>query len=461
MALNKKEVSINVAYAMVAQAISLFLSILMSLFVPKILGIEEFGYWQLFIFYTSYSGMLHFGLFDGMYLRLGGKEYSKLDYNLIGSQFHISIFCQTVILTTIALCAIILTDDKNRVFVIVASCLMALVSSISGFVGLIQQAVNKTKINSISVIINRVVFLVILLALLFGKERDYSLYIVGYIVAQTVAMIYCIYSMREIVFSGTQIGRRILGVYWGNMKIGLILTFANIASIFIIGIGRFFIDGNWGIETFGKVSFALTMTHFVLIFVNQVGLVFFPALRRCDPNEIEKFYRKARKAMITYLPISFVFVYPLIWFVHSWLPKYNESIPYFFIMLPLCIYDGRMQLIGYTMLKVLRKERVLLYINLMAVAISCLFCGLSVYVFDNVTLTIISMLVAIVVRAVVTDAYFAKLYSLSVWKSLTLEGVLVTLFISVNLICSWQISLISFLSVYTLYFLLNKFKVQY
>lgn len=460
MAINKKEVSINVAYAMIAQTISLALSVLMSLFVPKILNIEGFGYWQLFIFYTSYSGMLHFGLYDGLYLRLGGKEYSKLSYEIVGTQFRLSVALQVVILSVIALCGITLVEE-NRRFVIVSSCIMALISNVAGFVGLLQQAVNRTKINSISVIINRCSFIIILLSLLFYREKWFGLYIIGYMAAQCMALAYCIYVTRELLFSKNVFTRKILGLFFGNMKIGLILTFANIASIFIIGIGRFFIDGKWGIETFSKVSFALTMTHFVLIFVNQVGLVFFPALRRCNANEIKSFYRKARKTMIIYLPVSFVFVYPLIWFINSWLPKYNESIPFFFIMIPLCIYDGRMQMIGYTMLKVLRKERLLLYINIVAVAISCLFCALSVYVFDNVTLTIIGMLVAIVTRAVITDVYFAKKYSLHVFMPLALEILLVAMFIIVNLTCSWTVSLGLFVAAYMVYFLLNKYKVQY
>jgi len=460
MALNKKEISMNVAYAMLAQVISLFLSILMSLFVPKILGVKEFGYWQLFIFYTSYSGMLPLGLYDGLYLRLGGKVYNRLNHEIIGTQFHMSVLLQAVILAVIASCGISL-GDKNRGFVIVASCAMALISNIAGFVGLILQAVNKTKIYSMSVIINRITFIAILLMLLLNVEKNFSYYILGYIMAQCIATAYCIFKANKIIFSKNVFCRRIVKLYIGNMKIGWILTFANIASIFIIGIGRFFIDDEWGVETFGKVSFALTMTHFVLIFVNQVGLVLFPALRRCDTNEIQRFYRNSRKAMITFLPASFIMVYPLMWFINIWLPNYVESIPYFFLMIPLCIYDGQMQMIGYTMLKVLRKERILLYINLIAVCISGLLCIVSVYVFHNVTATIASVSIAVIVRAIITDIYFAKLYSLRIYSSLLTEFVFVILFIATNLICHWNVSLIAFIATYTFYLFLNKYKIKY
>lgn len=64
----------NILYAFLAQGIALFLSVLMSLIVPKILGVEQYSYWQLFIFYTGYVGFFHFGLNDGVYLRLGGQK---------------------------------------------------------------------------------------------------------------------------------------------------------------------------------------------------------------------------------------------------------------------------------------------------------------------------------------------------------------------------------------------------
>lgn len=66
---NKKKIVSNVMYALMAQGISLILSVLMALIVPKIMGIEEFSYWQLFLFYSGYSGFFHFGLNDGIYLR--------------------------------------------------------------------------------------------------------------------------------------------------------------------------------------------------------------------------------------------------------------------------------------------------------------------------------------------------------------------------------------------------------
>ena len=62
-----------------------------------VLSVNDFGYWQLFIFYTSYVGFFHFGFNDGIYLLNGGKNYDELNYNEIGGAFWISFFVQLIL----------------------------------------------------------------------------------------------------------------------------------------------------------------------------------------------------------------------------------------------------------------------------------------------------------------------------------------------------------------------------
>ena len=50
-----KEFIKNICVAFTAQGISLIASVILSLILPKFLSIEEYGYWQLFIFYIGYK----------------------------------------------------------------------------------------------------------------------------------------------------------------------------------------------------------------------------------------------------------------------------------------------------------------------------------------------------------------------------------------------------------------------
>ena len=79
----------NLQFAFLAQFISIIINLIMYLIVPKIVGTTNYAYWQLFIFYTNYAGFFHLGLVDGIYLRLGGKKYNDLNFNLLGSQLKV------------------------------------------------------------------------------------------------------------------------------------------------------------------------------------------------------------------------------------------------------------------------------------------------------------------------------------------------------------------------------------
>lgn len=74
-----KKLLLNSSYAITSNLLSLLVSTLVILILPKLIGVEEYGYWQLYLFYTSYVGFAHLGWIDGIYLKYGGEEYERLD----------------------------------------------------------------------------------------------------------------------------------------------------------------------------------------------------------------------------------------------------------------------------------------------------------------------------------------------------------------------------------------------
>ena len=66
--LDTRKLASDIIVAFLAQALSIASSVATTLILPKFLGIESFGYWQLFLFYVSYIGFFHLGINDGVYL---------------------------------------------------------------------------------------------------------------------------------------------------------------------------------------------------------------------------------------------------------------------------------------------------------------------------------------------------------------------------------------------------------
>ena len=84
---NKGRFVQNIGYSFASNVLSLLLSSVTVMIVPKLIGVTEYGYYQLYVFYASYTGFFHFGWCDGIYLKYAGIEYDKYNRSLMSSQF--------------------------------------------------------------------------------------------------------------------------------------------------------------------------------------------------------------------------------------------------------------------------------------------------------------------------------------------------------------------------------------
>src|SRR4051794_13524444 len=75
------------SYIFFANILSIVVSTILILIVPKFIGVEDYGYWQLYIFYSSYISYMSLGLTDGAYLRYGGQDYKSLHKPVFVSQY--------------------------------------------------------------------------------------------------------------------------------------------------------------------------------------------------------------------------------------------------------------------------------------------------------------------------------------------------------------------------------------
>lgn len=440
----------NLSLAFSAQAVSLVLSVLMALFLPKLLGLEEFSFWQLFIFYTSYVGLFSFGISDGLYLRMGGKKVDELERSLISTEYLIFLGFQLIVSIVVAMVASVVVD-QDRLYALYGAAFYLFLSNITNFIGFLFQAVNMTYVYSISVVIDKLFFLLIVLCGLIFKINHFEFYMIFYSLGKLSSFLYCRFRGKLVIQRPDFQVRSAINEIILNMKAGIPLMLATIASMLILGVSRSIIDLNWGIEVFGKVSFAITLTNFFLLFINQLSMVLFPVLRKSSDSELIGFYRKARKILGIILPAVFLLYIPLKVLIGWWLPQYRDSLDYFIFLLPICTFDGKMQMLCTTYFKVLRKERFLLLINLSAALISFVLSIVSAYVFNELNLVLFSMTISIAFRSVVSEIYLGKLMETNVLKNIIHELILVITFISFSSFFSLAIGFVLYLSIYLIY----------
>ncbi|WP_058765896.1 hypothetical protein [Exiguobacterium chiriqhucha] len=249
-----KETIKNVKYVLSAQFFSLMLNIVLALIVPKFLGVEDFGYWQLFIFYSGLVGIFHLGLIDGIYLREGGKYYEELNFKSINGQFLVMLSLQFFICLIFFFNLPDVLSDDRKVVLIFTIISIPIVNSYF-FLSYILQAVNKIREYTIGVMVDKVFFLVCVIFLVAIKYTSFEPYIIAFVFSKIISIIYLMIVNKPVLFSVNFNFILIFKETLKNIKIGSLLLFSNLSSLMIIGISRFFIDLNLGIELFGIISF--------------------------------------------------------------------------------------------------------------------------------------------------------------------------------------------------------------
>ena len=198
--------------------------------------------------------------------------------------------------------------------------------------------------------------------------------------AKLCAMLYCVYKGREIVFAGRMAFGTVAREALDSIRIGINLTIANIAGNLILGGGRFIIDRYWGIEDFGEVSFSLTLTNFSFtVRISDFDGTVSSALRQIDEKRQKRLFEMSKHVLNVILPTVFLVYIPAKETLKLWLPQYEASLAYMAILLPMCIFDGKMNLVCATYFKVLRKERFLLYVNIFSMALSIVLSIVGAY----------------------------------------------------------------------------------
>ncbi|HBE87444.1 MAG TPA: hypothetical protein DDW53_22025 [Lachnoclostridium sp.] len=451
----------NLKYALIAQTTATLFSMMMYLLVPKIMGAESYGYWQLFLLYSNYSGFFHLGLIDGIYLKIGGQYYDRLDKSLLGTQLKILIGIHFVLAILVIQVIIHSTLEWERIFVIVAFTIYVIFYTIQNFLGLVIQAVNETKVYSMAVIIEKGICLIGTVILIALKKSDFRYFIVLAVMGIGVNSLFLLIKKKDIALSGLFDFISTIVEMKNNIAIGSVLMFAGIASTFIIGSGRMIVDHYWGIEAFGKISFAISMINMLLLFIRQVSVVLFPTLRQMNFLEQVKVYKKIIDNLSVLLPWAYMAYIPMKVILRIWLPQYDESIKFLSLLLPICLYDGKMQMIFNTYFKVFRKERKLLFVNITSLCISIGLCFAAALYFNDICVVAVALVLGIAIRSMICEVYLnKKLGYLNELRELFYES----LFAIVFMYCAWNfnnfIVVIALTSIYLVYIAGNKKKRQ-
>lgn len=457
MNISLKKFLSNFSITLLANFISMLVSSTAVLIIPAFIGVKEYGYWQLYVFYCSYTAYLSFGITDGVYIRNGGKKYDELNKSQIKAQYFVLLIMNVILTIATFLFLLFFGNDVDKSIVLILSFCSAIIIIPRSLLTMTLLAVNRIKENALITIVDRLVYLSLIMIFLLFKIKSFYFLVIADLIGQLVSSLLAIFLCKDIIF--TKINNSISEILKEtkvNMTIGIKIVVAGLASMLIVGIVRMGIEQNWGVEEFAKVSLTLSVCNILLIFIKAVSVVIFPLLCNSDNNVLNKIYIFSKDSLSIVLLGALVFYYPIKLVLSIWLPQYSDSLKYMAFLFPISLYESKTQLLLNTYFKALRKENLLLLVNIITVLLSVVFSFISIEIMNSIDLAIFSIVLLLFIRCYISEFFLMRALNLSDYINSFIEACVSLSFILFNWTIGGILGMLLYLLVYILYLVLKR-----
>ena len=420
----------DISYSLTSNVMNMLASALVVMIVPKVVGVTQYGYWQIFLFYTGYVGLFHFGWADGLFLRRGGERTENLNAQAITGELILFLVFQ-IIVSVFVITAAMFVSNHYR-YITIAVSLAIVVMNLKTWITMLLQATGQFKSAAINVLTQTTIYFILILLLVLLRVRWFETYVAAFLIAQTATSISGIVQLRPLLskvdYSNVMDS---LSEAKQNIHVGSQLMVANFSALLILGVARLGIQKNWSVEIFGQVSLMLSVANLIMLFINAVSVVLFPTIRRSTVN-ISNLYHRVRTLLMPLLYYVMLLYYPIVLILKIWLPEYKQALPYFSVLMPMMFYQGKFEILSNTFMKSLRLERKLLIINLSSLILSAILTGIFSIVFHLLSGVVISMAIVLAFRSVLSEIIIGRYIEGIKFGQSIFETIVIAIFISMN-----------------------------
>ena len=143
----------SASFSLGANIFSMLVGLFTTLVIPKFVGIEVCGYYQLYLLYVTYCVFLSLGWSEGIYLEIGGKKYTDLNKAELRWQLMAYSAFISVVFLVLSIGAIVLMKASDKRLVFLLSCAAAIIINIESFLTYVVQATDRMLEYSVLIII--------------------------------------------------------------------------------------------------------------------------------------------------------------------------------------------------------------------------------------------------------------------------------------------------------------------
>lgn len=364
------------------QALLLIFGFIQSLIIPKYLSTTDYGYWQLFLLYTTYVGILHLGFLDGILVRWAGKDFEAFREE-IPTTFRFILLEQGV--TVGILIMIVGLVDISYKEIALAVLVNAIIVNLLTFFLFTAQAAKRFKLVTAVNIGRGLLFIIFVLLLLFSGYFSYFSVILATMATGITIVFLFIFNSRDCLFYHTTDRKSLLQYGKENIGIGIFVLLGNFTALIFATIDRLTIGSFFPITQFAVYTFAMTMCGLATIFLQAVSQVFFPYLSGSSAKTRTKAYDLLKSALVIFWAGVLAAYFPFSVGIKYYLLQYSDSLPLMAILLCTIGFSGQINILHANFFKVYRKQRTYFVLAAASLIGAVALNLLSVYLFGTLT----------------------------------------------------------------------------
>ncbi len=425
---NNNQIQKNIILSIMVQLISLCVSFVLNLVVPKFIDQYQYAYWQSYVLYVSYVGVLHFGLLDGIMLRYSQYDYYQLDKQKIRSQLNLMLFITgTLSLVTLGVSGAFVPGVTKTLVVLLAAGIVT--KNLFTYTSYSFQMTNRISKYAVVVIIHRLAYGIGVCVLLALGVNDFKWYCIADLFSDVLCVCVAFLFNREMYVGKAATVAE--SIYEGRQNVcsGIFLLLANWSAMLLLGSAKMVIQLKWDELVFAKVSFSFSVSNLFVTFIAAISVVFFPALKRMDLEKLPILYKKIRQNVTIFLFGVMIFYFPGCYALKVFLPAYADSLTYLGILLPIIIYTSKVTLLTNNYLKAYRKEKTMLAINVVSICICIVMLVFGAYVLNDLTAVIVCIVIATMINSVLSEIFVMHMIKVYFAREFLAEAIMTILFV--------------------------------
>jgi len=359
----------DVVILVVGSFLTAVFSALVVFVIPRITSVEDFGYWRVFLLYSSYVGFFHLGLGEGALLAWAGRPMASL-HDEIRPSLVFLIGQHLLLLVPACIAAAFLFPPRMR-FVAVAVLAFALLQNVEIILQCALQAARRFVPVAVATAVPTGLFLILACIVLLWRKPDDRVLIVCYVVGWLLVTGYLWSRVHPFAARSTispwTIGKRYIAIGWP-------ITLANTAFGLVQSSDRFVLSSAVSIYDFAQYSLAASTMMVPVTLIAAIARVFFPHLAATERHRHPEVYGQASSVMVLAWSVLLPYYFIVDWFVYHFLQAYVPILPVAGILLLGALFLAVIQILHGSVFSLYGKQK---HFLLYAVVAVCLSLGLA------------------------------------------------------------------------------------